>query len=379
MSDIDDAGRLQLTAYDLLGYLTPGGTMILSIFVFEYLVNTRVLHEHGARIALKAPLLESTTQLFGLTIASGSSVGVFVILAVLLALAYVVGHVIASVSALLLDRTLVFKGYGYPCSNLLRVPRADDPDRDLSRAYYRGIFFWTNVLLIATYTALFMTRYGSALLLWLSLGCAWLIVVVTALKLLISSRHGKHRNVQTMRRFTNSILRYVFAGVFDMLSHPLREIMSTQRSFDAEFLSLYRRLFRGAFGINVDTAGTNTFWLSYCYVAEKSEHLRTLLSFWRTMYTFARNLATAFYLAFLYCFCWLVAQLDTVRQYASLFPFYLPLILLACSYLLAVRYYYLYVCYFNKFVARAFVFLEQTRLREGGLPALVEEQMPASG
>jgi len=327
--------------------------MMVSTFLFEYLVNDAI-NDTSAKFVVQAPLLESATRLFELAFNSKSSIGVFAVATVLVALAYVVGHVVASVSALVIDRTLVNRGIGYPSANLLRLNALDHDATNFSRSYYRGAFFWLNASLVLTYIALFVVHHGRF---WLFL-CAgivgFLLLAGTLVKLLISARGGDRgwRASWYKRRVT---LMKIFAVMFDLIVRPISKIMDIQRSFDDQFLALYRAQFRETFGVDVDTAGTNNFWLCYCYVVERTEHLRSLISFWRTIYTFARNLAASFYLSFAYCFVWLLAHRRLLEHDARLFPFYLPLVLLACSGILAVRYYYIYVSDFNKLVFRAFV------------------------
>lgn len=352
--------RIQLTPYDLLGYLTPGATMMISIFVFEYLVEAQLGHVSGAS-ELHAPLLESATRLFRVTLASQSSVGVLAVFTVLAAIAYVVGHVVASVSALLLDRTLVYKGYGYPSSNLLQLERINSAEREFSGSYYRGTFFWLSTVLILDYTGRFVTPNASIPLSPLAYSITIYVAVATMAKLVVSSSDFKRRRPGFFISRGARVMRYAFSGVVDVLSRPVSSIMDTKRSFDHEFLTMYQDAFRNAFSLEVETAGTNNFWLTYCYVLEKTSNLRSLASFWRTMYTFARNLAAAFFLSFVYCFLWLLVHLPVIGDRGGVFPYYLPLTYFACACILLLRYYYLYVCYFNKFIFRAFVFSEQAR------------------
>lgn len=58
---------------------------------------------------------------------------------------YVLGHAIAGLSSLCIDRILMQKGHGYPCEALLRVPGEHTRHRVVcEREFYKGTFFWLN-------------------------------------------------------------------------------------------------------------------------------------------------------------------------------------------------------------------------------------------
>ena len=66
--------------------------------------------------------------------------------------------------------------------------------------------------------------------------------------------------------------------------------------------------FKIIFGIDPYRASSDNFWLCKMYIARHSPEFNRNLTYWLDMYTYARNLATAFYLAFLYGFAFVYYQ-----------------------------------------------------------------------
>lgn len=175
---------------------------------------------------------------------------------------------------------------------------------------------------------------------------------------LISTRPGRVEVVAT------HVYSLVCCGPFEMmLGKPLEKLLLTRRSFDRAFRSRYRELFKEKFKLEPDKAESNNYWMSYLYVIQESPRFAAEIIHWQRLYSFSRNMATAFYLAFLYGLAWLLyhegAIVDwraegitrlTVATYA----------LYVISGMLLVYFYYLYVCYYSKLIFRAFVFLAQT-------------------
>src|SRR5437868_3593732 len=105
---------LALTPYDILGYLAPGGTMILSALAFEHFVDRVVGPQLAAKPAWHTPLLSALNTLYTSSVIKDNSVSLLLFAIGFAAVAYIAGHVVGSLASLLLDRLLIFKGYGYP-------------------------------------------------------------------------------------------------------------------------------------------------------------------------------------------------------------------------------------------------------------------------
>ena len=151
----------------------------------------------------------------------------------------------------------------------------------------------------------------------------------------------------------------------------LNSITLTSKEFEYPFRQAYRKLFRELFEIDARKAGTNNFWLPFCFVREESEKFHARLAYWYNRYGYARNLATTFYLAFFYCFTLLFAGrrlLAGQSDYWTFLTFSIPAGSLACAFLLLGRFFYLFSAAHSKFLYRAFVYLAQRQIRSRAHP-----------
>ncbi len=147
-----------MTFYDLLGYIAPGGLLLLCIYVFE----TWALHLAGPGGALAGRTLHVPIHTLSGMLLSGASNPTWLqsaVTALALGLTvYVAGHVIASISSTLIERTLVFKGYGYPYETQLGIGAVTDDEAarwsPVSRAFYTGVFFWFNAYALLRFASL---------------------------------------------------------------------------------------------------------------------------------------------------------------------------------------------------------------------------------
>jgi hypothetical protein len=126
----------------------------------------------------------------------------------------------------------------------------------------------------------------------------------------------------------------------------------------------YLQFFNERFGIDPLHAGSDNFWLSKMFVAYESPAFNSNLTYWLNMYTYTRNLSTAFYIAFIYAFFFVYLQYPwgSLNGTTGLFVLLsMPLGYFVLSGILAVRFRYIYVGYYNRFLYRCFVFLCSSR------------------
>ncbi len=400
-AEIGGKPSFTITLSDLLGYVVPGGTLWLCALFFELRASAA-----GTNVQLATPALNT----FRLLYPDLTSPNLVVALALALALLvgfYVTGHVVASFSSLVIDRILVFKGYGYPYEILLRLE--DDgytPFSEPTGWFVRGAFAWSLFYLVCRYLEyafLYLHRPSSSLKFdlaadWIS--AAFLIAILIQVSLGILkyvwvqqeedqfriSKGYKRRALPMTPRFEADIrrdaeykaslralptwavalcwvLRRLWAAPYDLVAPLLADPLNTRRAFNTAFIGKYRDLFYKRFGLLSEDAATNNFWLSYCHVAERSPRLAASVHNWLNLYGFSRNLAAAFFLAFLYTIIWLTVHAGIANQWPSYLGISWPmtgLAFLAMGLILLLRYYFLYVCYFSKFVFRAFVYVELT-------------------
>lgn len=191
-----------LTKYDWFCYLVPGAILILCILFFEYFTysipeyspsvknnskqamittlrqnmidkifgyNNRIIHQENTKqnvqvqitkdFAKHTPLYTLTKEVMMSSI-SKSDENVYnkllvalLIPIVLLILSYTIGHIIATISSLLIDRLFIAKGYGYPYEKFLNANAnlKINSQLEASRCFYRGLVFNSFLLLFLSY------------------------------------------------------------------------------------------------------------------------------------------------------------------------------------------------------------------------------------
>lgn len=377
MADEGPKLPLSLSLYDLLGYIAPGGILVLSVFVLErWALQLTVSGAPLASATIHTPI-HRLLLVFAADVRAGGWLGTTIAGLAMLLTAYVSGHVIASVSSMLIERTLVFKGYGYPYESQLSFARDSDTGRSqwtaVSRAYHRGAFFWLNVYALSRVASLTsfpsMVGIDPAALVLVARAVGVLLLTLLVLKLWLGHRVSAARRqsepdqpLEFPGNKAASIACHAIvlsAAPYDGVAHLIAGIMSTRSVFDKSFVALYEQRFFSQFGLDAATAGTNNFWLTYCYVIENSRVLGTRVANWQTLYGFARNLATSFFMAFCYSWFWLrlhKTELQASQDFDLLVLFAIPFVFYALALVLLLRYYYLYRAYYTKFILRAFVY-----------------------
>ena len=374
MADKDSLKLLShttLTPYDVLGYVTPGAAVLIAVLGFEtgiQITATGLLHVH-------TPVY--TGVVFILSLLRGTEwVLSALLLIAALATVYLVGHVVASISALCIDRMYVERSHGYPFELLLGLP-SNAFRNPYTKPFARALFFWANAYIALRYWATVQDVFDHAtaatsLVLLVARTVGWAVVALILMKFVVSVPYGRGRTWLAWPLEKTPLGRgsvRVLGGIiklaavpYDLIVNPLGGYLHTREPFDESFRNHYEAAFKRLFDMNPTAVGTNNFWFSLIHLKEQSPQLAELAENWLRLYGFARNLGAALYLAFLYCLVWLIAQ----GQYLGGLPGYNVLVLMTVPPLffvgalaMLIRYYYLYVDYYSKYVFRCFVYLSR--------------------
>ena len=359
--------KVPLTAYDIFGYLIPGITFLICVLSFEFWA----IHKLGD--SFHAPCFTLLKITYFDTLERNWALSILYV-AILLNFTYVIGHIISSASALFIDRMLIFKGYGYPYEFLLNIPSKTPP---YSRSFYRGLFFWLNAYLLCSYY-ICITNCTLDYLIKITRGILWFLTLVSIVKIAVSSIivnpksplfkvfkcFSKSKFGPFVVRPTKFFITKIFPVFYDLTASMLSRYINTRRSFNEEFITRYKYHFKSNFSLEPENSESNNYWLSYCFVADKSPVLSRLIVNWLHLYSYARNLSMALYVAFIYCFISLLIQ-KSHFEITTLYALkWLPLGLFLLFIVMLIRYYYLYVCYYSKFVFRSFVYLNEMNTQD---------------
>ncbi len=359
--DLDKPSNFPFASYDVFSYLIPGATSILGILNFEYWYS---------RILPGQALTPVLSTLLGPAQAIGENETVYAIAlaAALLCVVYVSGHIVSSVSSFFLDRIYVAKAQGYPYETLLLLPRTSGPGfrRPDSKGFYQGVFFWINLYLILRFANFFRPLPWLRQTLYI---IEFIIALAVAAKVMASLVRGVPRlsrwfSHPGLRRWPVRAAKFFLAKLFPLpfqaVSRSIEGHVRTGRPFESGMRNRYLQFFHARFGLDPTQAGSDNFWLCKMFVAHESPVFNRNLSYWLDMYTYVRNLATAFYIAFIYSFSFVYLQFawpPLIKPRDLFVLFSMPLGYFMMAAILAVRFRYIYVGYYNRFLYRSFVFL----------------------
>jgi len=362
--------RRSLTAYDLLGYMLPGTLLLASIFAFEWWAS----HVHTGQGTLHTPVL---TVLGGVHDFWPRTSWVLDIIAlgVFASVTYVVGHMVASISALVVDRVYVAYAHGYPFRYLLSI---EDPGPSNLREYLRGMFFWFNLYMLLRYlglpggvappdflpeplTSLFPNALSASRINIASFIIGWLMVGATVVEL-VGSSASKWQilpRISSIVRATTLALLRVFSAPARLITRFFGMFLNARRRLDQPTSSVFKERLPKVLGFKPALEESSTYWYAALKVREAPAAIAEPAENFLRLYSFARNLACAFYLAFFYGYVWwfnTYAILEVQNPTDRLTLYVVPLLFWG-AFLMLLRYYYIYVDYYTKYLFRAFVMM----------------------
>ncbi len=349
--------KVPITPYDIYGYLLPGSFIMLCCF-FIYKQDTFQYSLFSLAIGQTIALL--------FTPPSSDIVTMVVRLFALLLLSYIVGHINATISSLFFDKLLINKGHGYPYEFYLNLP---EYRQGLLSKFIRGAFFWFTMSLILLIVRSFLNPQNNWKRSIDNFFCFIFAFFITAMFSFIVLKFTPE---------SRSFYKYLemFTGFWyklhDILLNVYSKIMRTKEPFDDIFIAKYKQNFNGLFGLETGNSKTNNFWLAYLHVSHKSKHSASLLSNWFFLFSFSRNISTAFLLLFLLTQAMIHLESGSIEILPILsVVFFLGFIIML------MRFNYLYKNYFTKYLFRSFVYVNSCAYNDN-LDSIPENKVNAN-
>lgn len=352
-----DKYRFPFSGYDIFGYLVPGSTFLLSIYAFDFWV----MKNTEQKVPLHLPAFRFFNYIWEAMFSSSPNwFSSFIFFIILIVVSYISGHIIASVSALSIDRFLVFKGHGYPYVYLLNLQK----EKELNKTkgiYSRSVFFWINLFFIISYFLLLQILPPQPTYPYCMFAILIFLLLILTTTKFIDMMPKEKKEALFKLRIVKFLYRLYNLSVipYDFLYEYLSKLIDIRVSLNEDLIKKYEDYFKKIFGFNPDEVGTDNYWFAAMHVAVTSSVLNNHILNWLQLYGFSRNLASSFYLSFVYGYFSSIFQLRNVHTDFTVFL--LPLIYFLLSFIMLFRYYYLYFAYYSKFIFRSFVFINLLR------------------
>jgi len=334
------------TRQDVFAYLVPGATLVVLVYLFEFWCSTIFMKNHAESV--RAPIY---TAFNSTAMTDGNWAATLVYLLATLVFAYVLGHLVAWVSVFFIDRILIAKGHSYPWRQLLDFPESTAARIKIKRYSYPALFVAVNVYVAAQFLALFLDtgwwRQLTSFLGWLALG-------LLVFKFLVTPSLG-----HILPRLTVAIWK-VFWFPYGVITDYLGRNTRTTEPMKPAVIDAFEQRFEKSFGVCVEDAGNGAYWFPRIFVRERSARFDSMVVYYHHLYSFTRNLATAFYLAFVYCWISLTLQNGVAvadSSYNVILSAAVPGLMFLASFALLSRFYYVYVSKHTRLLFRVFVYL----------------------
>jgi hypothetical protein len=315
--------------YDFFGYLFPGVIFAASLLIFYGQLHT------GSFVSWHTDL--DMPFVMGL--------GVVIVAVVLL---YSLGHFIATISYIIIDRVLVEGIEGYPVNHYLRLTKVS---REYSEATFKYLFVLFNLLMLTPILPVSHSAMGFTAVVLMAL-----ILLLIIQRLIVMVVHQRAGGRELARRLGGMWQFRLFLipdqWILSWIIQSVRKLFGMDRQFPQQFIDLYKVAFEKRFhGVSIDQASSENYWLS-AFAASSADpmHDRTLHT-WLHLYGFSRNASAALCLSSTLI---LLHLLLDKSAFTGLVPLQVGIQWFLAA-VLGLRYWNLYSHYYTKGIVRAFV------------------------
>ncbi len=330
--------------YDTFGYFIPGTTFVIGFYVFLEIIGfNQEFNTKG--------YFDAMTQDFPTFFAVFPVLGLFV---------YVLGHFIASISTVIMDKLLMERTLGYPFRRLF-YRSLDWEKSDRLRYLHRNRTFYKSIVASSIISVSFNFMGANWWYVYFLSIAIFFLVFKSLFSLLSledirdpdSLREGGSKRLRCAEIiwhiFKPSLI--LFYASFDLAIYLLLYLFRMCKPFEKKFQDKFSTKFKKTFGITVEEAGTNVYWLTYSYIQQNEENSVPLIQNWLNLYSLSRNISTVLLILF---FCGLYPEMIFKDANTAILDRWL-----ICTGIGAIvfwlRYYYLYYNYYSKYIFRAFL------------------------
>lgn len=346
-------GRMPFNLYDFFGYIFPGAYTGLMLLLISSKSNSRL-----------GFLIETANDA---VYRSDSVLASVVSATLLLIIAYSLGHIVATISHIAIDRLLVSGILGYPLERYLGS-QVESPAASAKRSTSVYIFI---VLLLMLIGPVLLYHFGDKISLNTRCreelymmcnpnyyrGLGWILLGLLMLKAGRAFLASPPYRQAPATKLENSwgkwfLILYAMPGKWILAPciYTLETFLGTERQIAPDLMKAFREKFKKRFDLGVQNLGTEVYWLTYFHLNRREASSVSMLNNWLHIYSFSRNMAAACFALLLY----ILYRLHTMRSgdyelllVTYVFNFYLMMFFV-------FRYWMIYTTYYTKSIIRIF-------------------------
>jgi len=275
--------KSQFSVYDFMGYIVPG--MFFSTMIFIVYMGI------GRRSSTVRYLLELFERIsngtFSTTLIDFAILGFASIF--LLVVFYLVGHLIATISHLTIDRVLVFSLLKYPFIRKLHLT-----DKNDYFIMFIHALIWS-FLVFSYWFLLIYLLFELMLMMQLSLIFLLISLSITAVRVFVIPMFPKESDDQLVSESSllGRISKWFFLKLSQFFINPMIKLLFIDRGFQPEFINEVKQRYKDTFNLDMAPYDTNVYWMMHNYVVSHSTIFEKYKNNWLRLYGLCRNIAMA--------------------------------------------------------------------------------------
>lgn len=275
--------KSHFSIYDFMGYIIPGCFFSTLLFVVFMGVGKRSsivcyvleIYEHVSRGTMNSTVLEILLLGF---------VSFFA-----LVLFYLVGHVIATISHLTIDRVLVFSLLKYPFIKKLDLPGTND--------YFimalHALIWFTMIAAYLFLLAYLMFNWWFSLTISLNILLLCIIIAIIRVCVIPICSNSPDELLVSNENWPGRYSKKVYGFINRCTINPISKLLFLERKFSENFIATVKQRFEETFNVPMSDSDTNTYWLIHHYVISRSGVFEKYKNNWLRLYGLCRNTAMA--------------------------------------------------------------------------------------
>ncbi|MGE4292266.1 MAG: hypothetical protein AB7E32_08655 [Desulfovibrio sp.] len=326
-----DSNGFRVNGYDFFGLFAPGVLVLVPVLI----CSVQIKYSVGLVGSLRK-MINATNDLKNFQ---------FIVISIIATIAaYIIGHIVASISATFFEKTIVGKILRYPFNSIIFGTKSK---RDFSGYSYRSfaVLFYVTVFSFVMGARLPDIEGPLKGLSHVSFCCVFgsLFSALIVLKILDAPYSRlQYLGYRWYHKFIFGVFLF-FGSPFLVVEKFIVSFLGQMQSFPEEIRTDLRKKYKKVFGRRIKKRlSTEVFWSIYWYTTNNSPYIRKKTDSWLVQYGFMRNLSFASLASSV-----ILVLPSRFGVTPSDFLNFAAILLFVLSLVFAFRYYYLYFGYYS--------------------------------